>query len=65
MACSSKTFTNYHLLDTLNQVPIESKALGGQVFTAVEYLVEIRTIRLVTSKRAGEPGKTVRGAHGF
>lgn len=44
----------------LGQMPIlKSKAFGDQVFTDIEHLLEIRgVVRLVTSKCAGELGRT-------
>ena len=60
MACVSKTLKSHHFADTLNQVPIVSKALDEQVFTAIEHFVEIRSIiQSITSKCAGELGKTI------
>ena len=45
MAYISKTLKkNDHLADILNHVPVESKALGDQVYTAIDHLVEIRSI---------------------
>lgn len=38
----AKHFLRLSLVDTLNQVSIESKALGDQVFTIIAHLVEIR-----------------------
>lgn len=52
-------------LDTCNQVPIESKALGNQVFSPLDILVNTRSIMelVVTSKCAGELwGKKMRSS---
>lgn len=59
----AKLFKKLFPTDTLSQVSIESKALGDQALAAMEHLVEIKNIiRLVTSKCAGELGKTMVGS---
>lgn len=52
-------------VDTLNQMPIKSKAFADQVFISIKHLGEAGVQRLVTSKCAGQYGKTKWWARGF